>query len=230
MAAEKITTPSQGLFPVVSRHRQARRAGRELRRARLHGHQAARLRHLGEDAAGPRPHVQGHRPRQRLLPAVHPQDRSSPRKRRWPRASPRSAPSSRTTGSRPIPGKGLDRRSRGEARRAADHPADLRDDHLEHLQELDSELPRPAAAHQPVVQRRALGDAHAAVPAHGRVPLAGRPHRPRHAAGGRGGDAADARGLPHASPRSGWRCRCWSGPRARARSSPAPSTRSASRR
>ncbi len=53
------------------------------------------------------------------------------------------------------------------------------------LQELDSELPRPAAAHQPVVQRRPLGDAHAAVPAHGGVPLAGRPHRPRHAKGSR---------------------------------------------
>ena len=34
---------------------------------------------------------------------------------RWPRASPRSAPSSRTTASRPIPGKGLDRRSRGRS-------------------------------------------------------------------------------------------------------------------
>ena len=50
-----------------------RRAGGELRRARLHGHQAARLRHLGEDAARARPHVQGHRPRQRLFPAVHSQ-------------------------------------------------------------------------------------------------------------------------------------------------------------
>ncbi len=42
-------------------------------------------------------------------------------------------------------------------------------------------LPRPAAAHQPVGQRRALGDAHAAVPAHHRVPLAGGPHRARDA-------------------------------------------------
>ena len=32
------------------------------------------------------------------------------------------------------------------------------------------------------------------------------------------------------SPRTGWRCRCWSGRRAKARSFPAPSTRSASRR
>ena len=41
----------------------------------------------------------------------------------------------------------------------------------------------------------ALGDAHAAVPAHGRVPLAGRAHRPRDGRGGAGRDAADARRL-----------------------------------
>ena len=46
----------------------------KLARARLHGHRAARLRHLGEHAARPRRHVQGHRPRQRLLPAVHPRE------------------------------------------------------------------------------------------------------------------------------------------------------------
>ena len=59
---------------MVPRRRQAGRAGRELRRPRLHGHQADRLRPLGKDAAGPGRHVQGHRPRQRLLPAVHPQE------------------------------------------------------------------------------------------------------------------------------------------------------------
>ena len=95
------------------------------------------------------------------------------------------------------PGQGHSGRSRRQARRRADHPAHLRDDHLEHLQELDSELPRSAAAHQSVVQRRPLGDAHPAVPAHGRVPLAGRPHRPRHPGRGGGRDPAHARGLPH---------------------------------
>ena len=61
---------------------------------------------------------------------------------------------------------------------------------------------------QPVVQRRPLGDAHPAVPAHGRVPLAGRAHRPRHPGGGRGGDAARCSRSTATSPRSGWRCRC----------------------
>ena len=127
-------------------------------------------------------------------------------------------------------GKGADASiPTAEARRRADHPAHLRDDHLEHLQELDPELSRPAAAHQPVVQRRALGDAHPPVPAHGRVPLAGGPHRPRH----RRPRPRPRRGRwstsTAPSPRSGWRCRCWSAPRARGRSSPARSTRCASR-
>ena len=37
---------------------------------------------------------------------------------------------------------------------------------------------------QPVGQRRALGDAHAPVPPHGRIPVAGGAHRPRDARGG----------------------------------------------
>ena len=72
---------------------------------------------------------------------------------------------------------------------------------------LDEELPRPALADQPMGQRGALGDAHAPVPAHGRVPLAGRPHRPCHQGRGRGGDRAHAGGLCAPSPRSGWPCR-----------------------
>ena len=44
---------------------------------------------------------------------------------------------------------------------------------------LGAELSRPAAALQPVGQRRAVGDAPAAVPAHDRVPVAGRAHRAR---------------------------------------------------
>ena len=128
------------------------------------------------------------------------------------------------------PRQGHRGRSGGEARRGADRPADLRDDHLAHLQELDPELPRPAAAHQPVVQRGALGDAHAAVPAHRRVPLAGGPHRPRHAAGGGGRDEADGRSLPHVRRGVDGDAGAGRARRARARSSPAPSTRSASRR
>ena len=70
------------------------------------------------------------------------------------------------------------------------HPPDVRDDHLAHVLALDPDSSRPAAAHQPVGERRALGDADAPVPAHGRVPLAGGPHGARHGRGGAGGDAA----------------------------------------
>ena len=91
-------------------------------------------------------------------------------------------------------GKPLHVDPEAEARRAAHHPAHVRDDHLEDVQELGAELSRPAAPHQPVVQRRPLGDADAAVPAHGGVPLAGGTHRARDAEGGRGGSAQDPDG------------------------------------
>ena len=70
---------------------------------------------------------------------------------------------------------------RGRAGRAADRPPDLRDDHRRRVLTLGAELSRPAAADQSVGQRRALGNAHAHVPAHDGVPLAGRPHRACHA-------------------------------------------------
>ncbi len=57
-------------------------------------------------------------------------------------------------------------------------------------------LARPAAQIQPVVLRHALGEDDPPVPAHGRVPLAGGSHRPRHRRGGAGGDDADAARLP----------------------------------
>ncbi len=72
-----------------------------------------------------------------------------------------------------------------EAGGGVHHPAHQRDDHLGHVPQVDPELPRPAHPHQPVGQRHALGDAHAHVPAHHRVPLAGGAHRPRHRRGGR---------------------------------------------
>src|SRR5208337_219098 len=49
---------------------------------------------------------------------------------------------------------------------------------------------------QSMVQRRALGDAHAFVPAHHRVPLAGGAHGARHARGSRTRNAYDARSVP----------------------------------
>ena len=51
------------------------------------------------------------------------------------------------------------------------------------LLQVGAEPPRPAAAHQPVGQRGALGAAAPAVPAHERVPLAGGPHGARHRGG-----------------------------------------------
>ena len=120
----------------------------------------------------------------------------------------------------PGDGGGHARRRQG-ARGAAGRPAHLGDDHLRDVREVDPELPRPAAAHQPVGQRGALGAAHAAVPPHHRVPLAGGPHRARHRGGGGGGDADDPRPLPQRSWRSGWRCRCSPAARPTASGSPA---------
>ena len=81
------------------------------------------------------------------------------------------------------------RRRRG-ARGAARHPADLRGDHRHDVREVDPVVARPARPHQPVGEHRPLGEGDAAVPAHDRVPLAGRAHRARDRRGGRGGDAA----------------------------------------
>ncbi len=81
-------------------------------------------------------------------------------------------------------GPGRQARARGRARGAARRAADVGDDHRRGVREVGAELSRPAAAHQPVGERRALGDAHAPVPAHDRVPLAGGPHRARDARGG----------------------------------------------
>jgi prolyl-tRNA synthetase len=49
---------------------------------------------------------------------------------------------------------------------------------LEEPYEVGPVLPRPAAPHQPVGQRPALGKAHPPLPPHHRVPLAGGAHRP----------------------------------------------------
>ena len=72
-------------------------------------------------------------------------------------------------------------RSRSQAGRAAGGAPHLRDHHRRRLLALDQEPPRPAAADQPMGQCGALGNAPAPVPAHHRIPLAGRPHRPCHA-------------------------------------------------
>ena len=150
---------------------------------RLHGHPAERVRHLGADAEGAGPDVQGHRPPERLLPALHPAELP------LARGGARRGFCARDRGRHP--------RRRQGAGGAARRPADLRDDHLRDVRQVDPELPRPAAPDQPMGQRRALGDAHAPVPPHDGVPLAGGPHRARHRGGGGGGDAPHARRLPH---------------------------------
>ena len=109
-------------------------------------------------------------PPERLLPAVHPAE--LPRARGGARRGLREGV------------RGRHPRRRQGARGAARHPADVRDDHLRDVRQVDPELPRPAAAHQPVGQRRPLGDADAALPAHapsssGRRATPRTPPRPR---------------------------------------------------
>ena len=60
-----------GLRPLVPRRRPQSGARRLLARQGLHGDPPVRLRHLGADAAGARPPLQGDRSRERVLSAVH---------------------------------------------------------------------------------------------------------------------------------------------------------------
>ena len=63
------------------------------------------------------------------------------------------------------------------------------------LRQVDQVVARSARPHQPVGQRRPLGEGHAAVPADDRVPLAGRAHRARDRRRSAGGDDEDPRAL-----------------------------------
>ena len=65
-----------------------------------------------------------------------------------------------------------------------------RDDHRRELREVGAILSRSADSDQPMGQRRALGNAAATVPAHDRIPLAGRPHRSRNRSGSARRDAS----------------------------------------
>ena len=161
----------RGLPPLVPGRRGQGRPGRQRAGAGHDGHPPVRLLDLGADAGrGGRPH-QGRRRRQLLLPAVHPRELPPPRGRA-------------RRGLRPRGGRRHPRRRQGAggAGRGAAHQ---RDHHQHLLLEVGAELPRPAAAGEPVGQRGALGAAAPPVPAHHRVPLAGGPHRPRHPRGRR---------------------------------------------
>ena len=133
------------------------------------------------------------------------------------RASPRSSPSS------PMPA------ARSSRSRVVVRPTsetifnDL-------LRQVGAELPRPAAAAQPVGQRRALGAAPPPVPAHHRVPLAGGPHLPRHPGRRRGLRRADpARGLRRLHGERARHARADRAQDGQASASPAPSTPSPAR-
>ena len=159
---------------MVHRHGAPRRAGGLRPGPGLHGHPPLRLRALGADPAGPRRHDQAHRAREHVLPAAH------------PRVLPAQGGRARR-GVRPRGGVGDPGGTEGAGGAAGD-PAHLRDDHLLDVRGLDPQLPRPPGADQPVGQCGALGDAHAALPAHLGIPLAGGAHLPRdrRRGGGRG--------------------------------------------
>ncbi len=155
--------------------------GTRRNRQGLHGHQAQRLCRVGRVAARARRTLQGHRPPERLLPAAH--------------SAELSAEGSRARGGLLAGIGGGHHRRRQGTRRALRHPADVGNHHRTLLLQVDPELSRPAHAAQPVGQRGALGIAHAAVPAHHRVPLAGRPYRALEPRGSLGGSAAHPRHL-----------------------------------
>ncbi len=174
-------------------------------------------------------HVQGDRPQERLLPALHPAElpREGGRARRGLRQGMRGRHAS--------PARGRARRrlasgAFGRARRAARRAADQRDDHRRDLREVGAVVPRSADPHQPVGQRRPLGNAPARLPAHHRISLAGRPHRARDRGGGARGDRAACSASTRPSRAITWRCPSSPARRARASASPARCRRSASRR
>ena len=132
-------------------------------------------------AARARRPLQSHRPPERVLPAADPAELSA----KGSRARGRLLAGA---------GRGHHRRRQGTGRAVRD-PPDVGDHHRPLLRQVDSELARPADAAQSVGQRDPLGAAHAHVPAHHGVPLAGRPHRALHARRGAGRSAAHARRL-----------------------------------
>ena len=216
-SSASIATPVGGLPRLVQRRGPEGGAGRLLAGARLHGHPALRLRHLGVDARRARPPHQAHRPRERLLPAV------------------RAASSLLEKEAEHVEGFNpqvawVTHAGGEELERVAGHPADQRGDHRREGQGLDPVLPRPAAAHEPVEQRRPLGAAHAPLPAHrpsscGRRRTPSTPPRRRPPTRSRPASRPTARW-----PRTGWPSRSSRAARPRARRSRAPSTATPSRR
>ena len=166
---------------MVSRYRQEGRARRLFAGQRLHGHPAVRIRDLGAAPAGARFADQGNGPRQRVLPAVHPEK-----------------PADQGSGARRglgAAGRVRDARRRRGARRESGRPADLRSDRRDDVRQLGAVVARPAHPDQSVGERRPLGEEDVPVPEDDGVPLAGRAHGARDRAGGRGRDAEDSESL-----------------------------------
>ncbi len=173
-----------GLPALVPRSHRRRRDGRQRPGPRHHGDPPVGLRDLGAHAVRARPAHQGGRGGERLLPPLH------------PRVLPGARGGARR-GFRSRAGRGDPRRWQ-RARRAPRGAAHVRDGDQPLLFQVGAEPPRPSTADEPVGQRRAVGAAPPPLPAHERIPLAGRAHRPRHA-GGRPGvrPPHPQRRLPH---------------------------------
>ena len=206
----------RGLLEVVSGRRAARRARRLFAGQGLHGHPPVRLRHLGADSAGARRRLKATGHVNAYFPLFIPESllHERGRARRRLRAAGR------------VGDQGRHRGARGEAR----HPADVRGDLRDDVREVDPVVARPARPDQPVGQRRALGEGDASVPAHHRVPLAGRPHRARDRRGSARRDAEDPRDLQGPRRERARHAGARRARRARARSSPAPTAPIRSRR
>ncbi len=155
---------------MVQRRRHAGRAGGLFAGARLHGDPSPRLPHLGADAA-----------------------REGGGARRGVRQGSRPGDAHAAQGDGEGGRAGGDAGPRLGARGAAGRPSHVRDDHLRDVRQVDPELSRPAVAHEPVVQHRALGVPHSAVPADDGVPVAGGAHGARDGGRGGSGGTPDAR-------------------------------------
>ena len=170
--------------------------------------------------------LQGDRPPERLFPAADPAlvPGKGGRARRGFRH--------RVRGGHPSPagdgqGPGHRQDEDGPHRRigrAVRDPPHLRNDHRRRLRAVDPVLPRPAPADQPVGERDALGNAPAVVPAHRRVPVAGRPHRPRDARRGAGRGAHDPPTLRRIPARFTSPSRWFPAKRPKTSASPAPTS------
>src|SRR5207249_6873208 len=155
----------RGLLQVVYRCDCRCRTGRLRSGKRLHDHPAQWLRDLGKDAAGAGRYVQGNGASERLFSAFHtgkfPSEGSRTRGRICSRSGCR------------------DSRRGFETRRTAGDPADVGDDHLEYVPELDPVLSGSAVTPQSMVQCRSVGNADTPVPENHGILVAGRPYRSR---------------------------------------------------